>query len=210
MPACTPLPMARPDAAEAEHGVSHVALGAGQRHLYCTSPARRTPSCRMALIIWKSWSTRRLVKIYSNHYRKPELCRVSYALPSAKTRALDKEPLCREPHSAKRLFTECLTLSFLLFLPSAHPEGTRQSFFLFLKKLFLCRVPSEKTLGKATVSYKIAVTTTFFCRGFPKTLGKVFAECPTKGTRQRTLYRRKICRVVFAKCGTRQRLCRVQ
>ena len=41
-------------------------------------------------------------------------------------------------------------------------------------------------------------------------LGKGFAECPTKDTRQRRLCRRVICRVFFAECSTRQSLCRVQ
>ena len=44
-------------------------------------------------------------------------------------------------------------------------------------------MPSQEALGKATVSYRIAVTATFLCRMFPKTLGKVFAECPIKDTR---------------------------
>jgi len=35
------------------------------------------------------------------HYRKAELYRVLNALPSAKSRALGKEALCRVPHSAK-------------------------------------------------------------------------------------------------------------
>ena len=41
-------------------------------------------------------------------------------------------------------------------------------------------------------------------------LGKAFAECPIKYTRQRVLCRSIFCRVCFAECRTRQRLCRVQ
>ena len=41
-------------------------------------------------------------------------------------------------------------------------------------------------------------------------LGKGFAECPTKDTRQRRLCRLFFCRVLFAECSTRQSLCRVQ
>ena len=40
-------------------------------------------------------------------------------------------------------------------------------------------------------------------------LGKAFAECPTKDTRQRGLCRHRLCRVIFAEGYTRQRLCRV-
>ena len=41
-------------------------------------------------------------------------------------------------------------------------------------------------------------------------LGKAFAECLTNGTRQRTLRRMRLCRLLFAECGTRQSICRVQ
>ena len=43
-----------------------------------------------------------------------------------------------------------------------------------------------------------------------RALGKGFAECPTKDTRQRRLCRLIFYRVVFAECNTRQSLCRVQ
>ena len=43
-----------------------------------------------------------------------------------------------------------------------------------------------------------------------RALGKGFAECPTKDTRQRRLCRLFFCRVLFAECSTRQSLCRVQ
>ena len=41
-------------------------------------------------------------------------------------------------------------------------------------------------------------------------LGKVFAGCPIKSTRQRNLCRLTFCRRLFTECCTRQRLCRVQ
>ena len=41
-------------------------------------------------------------------------------------------------------------------------------------------------------------------------LGKAFAKCPIKDTRQRGLCRSIFCRVFFVECRTRQRLCRVQ
>ena len=47
--------------------------------------------------------------------------------------------------------------------------------FFCLPSVFLCRVPD-----------------------------KGFAECPTKGTQQRTLCRLFLCQVVFAECRTRQ------
>ena len=51
------------------------------------------------------------------------------------------------------------------------------------------------------------------CKSLPSAfpaLGKGFAECPTKSTRQRSLCREGICRQLFAECSTRQRLCRMQ
>ena len=48
-----------------------------------------------------------------------------------------------------------------------------------------------------------------FCRVSGLALGNVFAEFSTKNTRQRKLCRVCVCRVPFAECNTRQRLCRV-
>ena len=42
-----------------------------------------------------------------------------------------------------------------------------------------------------------------------RALGKTFAECPYSDTRQSKLCRGNFCRVSFAECYTRQRLCRV-
>ena len=50
------------------------------------------------------------------------------------------------------------------------------------------------------------------CKSLPSAfpaLGKGFAECPTKNTRQRLLCRLIFCRVPFAEYGTQQSLCRV-
>ena len=51
------------------------------------------------------------------------------------------------------------------------------------------------------------------CKSLPSAfpaLGKGFAECPTCGTRQSSLYLKGIRRRLFAECCTRQRLYRVQ
>ena len=51
------------------------------------------------------------------------------------------------------------------------------------------------------------------CKSLPSAfpaLGKGFAECPTKSTRQIVVCREGICRQLFAECSTRQRLCRMQ
>ena len=111
------------------------------------------------------------------------------ALPSARTLALGKE------FSKKNIFS----------LPSA--VSARHSAKDFSKKNIFS-LPSAgsgrhsakdffKKRGKALLSAILA-------------LGKAFAECPTNGTRQRTLRRMRLCRLLFAECGTRQSLCRVQ
>ena len=51
------------------------------------------------------------------------------------------------------------------------------------------------------------------CKSLPSAvvaLRKSFAECPTCGTRQRSLCHEGICRQLFAEWSTRQRFCRVQ
>ena len=64
-----------------------------------------------------------LTHMCSHHYRKPDVCRVPNALPSAQYRALGKITICRVPtkkhsanrqHSAEENFAEC------------QPRGTRQ------------------------------------------------------------------------------------
>jgi len=56
----------------------------------------------------------------------------------------------------------------------------------------------------------IAVAPNFFLLRANSALGKGFAECPIKNTRQTRLCRVFGCRVAFAVGGTRQTLCRVQ
>ena len=58
---------------------------------------------------------------------------------------------------------------------------------------------------------KIPIFRVFFGSNFAecRALGKGFAECPTKDTRQRRLCRPIFCRVTFAECSTRQSLCRI-
>ena len=48
----------------------------------------------------------------------------------------------------------------------------------------------------------------FFCRGSIVAHGKPFAVCPIYSTRQRPALLTPGCRVRFAVCGTRQRVCR--
>jgi len=68
-------------------------------------------------------------------------------------------------------------------------------------------VPFLETLGRATVSYKPAVTVTFLCREPPQILGKEpfadkkFAEGPLPSA---------ALDKAFAECGIRQSLCRAQ
>ena len=92
-------------------------------------------------------------------------------------------------HTAKKpMFTVCQGL------------GTRQTFEL-------CRVPRLQAHGKglATSSF---LGGDFFCRGSIVAHGKPFAVCPIYSTRQRLALPIPGCRVRFAVCGTRQRVCR--
>ena len=121
-----------------------------------------------------------------SHNRKLDLCRVHRGLPSGKTRALGKEPLCRAPNPAlsKGRFAECLTLGKL-----------RHS----AKKFFAeCRA-----LGKHGHSAKSA-------RGQTASMAVTFAECLPLGTRQTAATWQALGppgRLDFAEChvaGTRQ------
>ena len=118
-------------------------------------------------------------------------------LPSAKVLALGKDSnVCRVPlpwHSANQ--TRGGTLA----------RG-------------LCRV-SESDLGKVSNFAECLPLDTRQTAGpgwrhvasLPsiRALGKTFAECPYSDTRQSKLCRGNLCRVSFAECYTRQRLCRV-
>ena len=94
--------------------------------------------------------------IYWLWTRKPELCRVLYALPSVKTRTLGKEPLCRVPHLARHL----------CWVPDARHN-------LALSKDALCRVPDTRqtiALGKRRRWY----TPSTFAERQGKALDKAF------------------------------------
>ena len=138
-------------------------------------------------------------------------------LPSVFISALGKVSISRNRH-----FAEC------------QGKNTRQRhrlcrvhFAWHSAKLGPCRVPvighSAKrsclpsvfylTLGKANSNwagrFPLCCRVFFlFCRVLVDTQQN-FAECPRKGTRQRLLRRQFVCRVLFAECYTRQRLCRV-
>ena len=147
------------------------------------------------------------------------------SLPSVMTMTLGKagnlgheaSQLCRVPwarHSAKKIkkkrFAECLPTA----LGKENPKNRKQALpsarcrhstkhLKKIKNTFLCRVPTRGTRQRGRhggFSLPSAVVA----------LGKSFAECPTCGTRQRSLCREGICRQLFAECSTRQRLCRVQ
>ena len=77
------------------------------------------------------------------------------------------------------------------------------------KDLNVCRVPGPSTRQ----SDHVAGPWWPFCRvPTVRHSAKIwkFAECPKSDTRQRTLCRGRFCRVAFAECYTRQRVCRVQ
>jgi hypothetical protein len=81
------------------------------------------------------------------------------------------------------------------------PEDTRQRYLL-------CRVPAL-TLRKAAVSVTRRRNGRFSLPSAPWHSANIFAECPRKSTRQRSLCRCTVCRAFFAECYTRQSLCRV-
>ena len=98
------------------------------------------------------------------HYRKAELCRVLNTVPSVKSRALGKEPLCRVPHSAKHGSRQRTSL------PSAKHSAKhdpRQSWSL----------PSVQLSAKHGTRQRLMVVhTVSLC---------LFAECQTFDTRHR-------------------------
>jgi hypothetical protein len=130
------------------------------------------------------------------------LGKLTQTLPSADTR---QRIICRVPARSalgKVIFLKKIKKT----LPSACQVSTRQSEFLKkIKKIFAECLPGQHSANTPSGNG---------CRqALPNaemTLGKGFAECPTLGTRQRNLCRLILCRVVFAECGTRQRLCRVR
>ena len=67
-----------------------------------------------------------------------------------------------------------------------------------------------RALGKAPVTGSLAGPLLYFAESIPLHSKAGFAECPRKDTRQRLLRSQIYRRVKFAKCRTRQTLCRVQ
>jgi hypothetical protein len=80
-------------------------------------------------------------------------------------------------------------------------EDTRQRYLR-------CQV-SPLTLGKSAVSVNRRRNSRFSLPSAPWHSAKIFAECPRKSTRQRSLCRCTVYRALFAECYTRQSLCRV-
>ena len=80
----------------------------------------------------------------------------------------------------------------------------------------ICRVPGSSTRQSGHVAPpwagtlpSVLVWHSAKCR--PRVAPRCcFAECPKSDTRQRSLCRGRLCRVAFAECNTRQRVCRVQ
>jgi len=134
------------------------------------------------------------------HYRKTHNCRVSQASPSAKLRALGKEPLCRVPkaqHSTNLWHTACPNVAECWPLAKAAHSAknvaecqwarTRQRPctgparvptvcrpLVWLTAFSLCRVPPAGTRQRSKFAE---------CRQLA--LGKVsFAECLASGSRQ--------------------------
>ena len=126
---------------------------------------------------------------------------------SAKNFFKKKFKLCRVPargHSAKIFLKKKLKL-----FADHRPVGTRQRiFFKKIKKSLpsACRAgtrQSDRQRGRRRDGR-------FSLPSAPRALGKAFAECPIKDTRQRGLCRSIFYLVFFTECRTRQRLCRVQ
>jgi hypothetical protein len=65
------------------------------------------------------------------------------------------------------------------------------------------------TLGKAAVSVTRSRNGRFSLPSAPWHSANIFAECPRKSIRQRSLCRCTVYRAFFAECYTRQSLCRV-
>ena len=119
------------------------------------------------------------------HSTKNFFFKKNQTLPRAGQGALGKEflekkikHLCQGPdrgHSAKNFFFKKNKKS----LPSSCRVGTRQS---------------DRQRGRRRDGC-------FSLPSAPGALGKVFAECPIKNTRQRGLCRSIFCRVFFAECN---------
>lgn len=90
--------------------------------------------------------------------------------------------------------------------------GALGVFFLIMLKCFASTsfVHSANPMDTWHLPFPLGGRQTLYFAEYPwLTLGKVFAESPTEETRQPWLCRKGVCRVSFAECNTRQRLCRV-
>ena len=108
-------------------------------------------------------------------------------------------------HSAKKIFKK-IKIKALCRVP----VGSRQR--IFLKNKNKKSLPSACRVGTRQSDHQRDRRRDgrFSLPSVTGALGKAFAECPIKDTRQRGLCRSIFCRVFFAECHTRQRLCRVQ
>jgi hypothetical protein len=72
-----------------------------------------------------------------------------------------------------------------------------------------CRVLVRRTFGKGSVAVTNHRDNNFSLPSTLRHLTNIFAECPIKSTRQRSLCRCTVRRAFFAECNTRQSLRRV-
>ena len=153
-------------------------------------------------------------------------------MPSAKVKTLDKEDTWPKSVHFGPVFAECpdLTLGKAAMFVSVRDLtldksakfaecpclDTRQT-WAYLQSVRAwaigkhgcfaeCQIPDTRQTRRDSL---YVVMLLFFCQASVSVLGKVFAECPIKNTRQRDVYRHCRCRVLFAECYTRQILCRV-
>ena len=108
-----------------------------------------------------------------------QVCRVRRARHSAKVACL---PSVLTGHSANRLPLPSVLLVALGTVATFAECLSQRRSANFAECLTL-------TLSKATVMVALAVTATFLLPSVRLALGKGFAECPIKCTRQRRLYR---------------------
>jgi hypothetical protein len=114
------------------------------------------------------------------------------SLPSATNPALGKVTIFAECHAHGTRQSNYLTLGKVTIFAEGRVHGTRQ-------KKNLCRVPDPGT--RQIVRYMpCSVTALKVCRARRFALGKGFAECPTKFTRQSPLCQQSLFRVSFAEC----------
>ena len=126
------------------------------------------------------------------------LCRVLKPIHSAKWPSTGQ-------HDSTSPSAKTLALGTVSNICRVPGSSTRQSGHVAPPWAALCRVPDADTRQSAGPGWHHVAALPS-----AKALGKVFAECPKSDTRQRSLCRGRLCRVAFAECNTRQRVCRVQ